>query len=137
MSDWPIIEQPLCDHLQASTSFPWTIEGGHLNDRKPLGIVQVSGGGHDLNLEHTPDVEVTLIGPTRDGLWQMARQVDRAMVGLNPGGIHPHEGTPVFVDEVATVFGWRIDPDRGTSTYRVATATFNITLRPQGDDEAP
>ena len=104
MSDWPIIEQPLCDHLQAFTTFPWTIEGGHLGDRKPLGIVQVSGGGHDLDLEHTPDVEVTLIGSTRDGLWQMAKQVDRAMVGLNPGGIHPndppHLCEPISVDAI-------------------------------------
>lgn len=130
MSDWPNIEKPLCDHLDAVTSFAWTIEGAHdVGARVPLGIVQRSGGSHDLDLEDSPSIEVTLIGATRDGLWLMAAQVNRAMAGLNPGGI----GGVIWVDETRTSFGWTIDPDRGTSSYRVATATFSLVLRPQAE----
>lgn len=136
MSDWPDIEKALCDHLDARTNFAWTVEGGHLGDRMPLGIVQVAGGGHDLDLEWSPDVEITLIGRTRDSIWAMARQVTNVFVGLNPGGIHPDDGQPIHIDEARTVFGLRIDPDRGTATYRVAATTYSLTLRPQEEPTA-
>ena len=130
MTDWPNIEKPLCDHLAANTTFGWTIEGGHdVGSRVPLGIVQRAGGTHDLDLEDAPNVEVTLIGGSRDGLWAMAHQVNRVLAGLNPGGI----GDVIWVDEVGATFGWTVDPDRGSSTYRVATATFSLVLRPQAE----
>lgn len=132
MTDWPDIEKPLCEHLDTNTTFPWAIEGGHTT-AAPLGIVQVTGGGHDLDQrgDWTPDVEITLRGATRDAIWTMARQVNAVLAGLNPGGIQPDTGDPINVDEVRTVFGLRIDPDQGTSAYRVATATYNLVLRPQ------
>ena len=130
MSDWPDIEKPLCDHLAANTTFDWTIEGGHdVGSRVPLGIVQRVGGYHDLDLEDTPTVEVTLIGATRDGIWQMVQQVVHVFAGLNPGAI----GGLIWVDEARETFAFVIDPDRGSSTYRVATATFTLVLRPQAE----
>lgn len=135
MIDWPLIEQPLVDHLDANTTFTWTNEGGHLGTGVPKGIVQRSGGTSDLDLEDIPDVEITIIAATRAGVWQMAQQVQRVFAGLNPGGIVPDDGDPIYVDEVTQTFAFVVDPDRGTSSYRVATATYSLTLRPQGDEE--
>lgn len=128
---WPTIERPLADHLTRASTFPWTVEGGKLGVRRPLGVVQVNGGGHDLEQDATPDVEITLISATREGCWQMAAQVIRALAGLNPGGIIPDVGDPIHIDEVFTVFGFTIDADDSTASYRVARATFNLTLRQQ------
>lgn len=129
MSDWPLVERPLADHLNDSTSFDWTIEGGHVGDRVPLGIVQQVGGSGDLDLEESPSIEVTLIAATRSGVWEMAQQVNRVFAGLNPGGIAGR----IHVDEARQAFGFVIDPDRGTAAYRVATATYTLTLRPQDE----
>lgn len=38
-----------------------------------------------------------------------------------------------MVDEAANVFGFMIDPDLGTPDYLVAHATFNLTVRPHGE----
>lgn len=131
---WLLIEQPLADYLTASTSTRWTNDGRH-SKATSLGIVQRGGGGGDLDLEDEPDVEVTIRAATRAGAWMLARQVREAFAGLNPGGIGEH----VYVDECREVFGFRIDPDAGTSDYLVATATYSLVLRPQrqDNDDAP
>lgn len=134
MSEWPLIEEALADHLASRTGFPWRTEGGSV-DRLPLGVVQRSGGSGDLDLEDVAAVEVTLFAASRSGAWELARRVHRAFASLSPGGIVPTQGEPIYVDEARQPFGYAIDPDRGTSAYRVATATYSLTLRPQ-DTEA-
>ncbi len=129
MTAWPLIERPLCDHLAAHTNFSWTNDGGRNYAAVPLGIVQVAGGSNDLDLEDSPSVEVTLRAKTRDGLWQLAQQVDAAFAGLNPGGL-PGD---IYVDAARAAFRFTVDPDLGTADYKVATATYSLTLRPQGE----
>ena len=54
MSDWPIIERPLCDHLSARTNFRWSVEGGR-TITSPLGVVQVVGGSSSLDVDANPN----------------------------------------------------------------------------------
>ena len=130
MSDWPIIERPLCDHLAEHTNFRWTVEGGR-GITVPLGVVQVVGGSSSLDVDANPNIEITLHAATREGLWVLARQVSRVFAALNPGPI----GDTIWVDEAREAFALEIDPDLGTATYKVATATYALTLRPQGEPE--
>ena len=128
MNDWPIIERPLCDHLSARTNFRWSVEGGR-TITSPLGVVQVVGGSNSLDVDANPNVEITLHAATREGLWVLARQVSRVFAALNPGPI----GDTIWVDEAREAFALKIDPDLGTATYKTATVTYALTLRPQGE----
>ena len=130
MSDWPIIERPLCDHLSARTNFRWSVEGGR-TITSPLGVAQVVGGSNSLDVDANPNVEITLHAATREGLWVLARQVSRVFAALNPGPI----GDTIWVDEAREAFALKIDPDLGTATYKSATVTYVLTLRPQGEPE--
>ena len=130
MSDWPIIERPLCDHLAEHTNFRWAVEGGR-GITVPLGVIQATGGSSTLNVDANPSVEISLYAATREGLWAMARQVTGVFAALNPGPI----GDQIWVDEAREAFSLVIDPDLGTATYKAATATYALTLRPQGEPE--
>lgn len=129
LSDWPNLEAALVDHLEGNTSMVWTADAGLLGGRVPLGIVQRVGGASDLDIDQDQTYEVQVVAATRAGVWMLASQVVRAFQKLNPGGL-PGE---IMVDEAANVFGFTIDPDLGTPDYLVAHATFNLTVRPHGE----
>ena len=130
MSDWPIIERPLCDHLSDHTNFRWSVEGGR-TITSPLGVVQVVGGSNSLHVDANPNVGITLRGATREGLWVLARQVSRVFAAPPPGRI----GDTIWVDEAREAFALKTDPDLGTAPSKTATVTYVLTLRPQGEPE--
>lgn len=124
---WPLIEAALLDYLPSRTSVAWEGPGrAGIGQRVPCGVVEQSGGT-TVDLDKQVDVEVTVYAVDRAGCWQLAAEVDRALLlGLNPGG-----ADGVFVDEIAQVFGWSIDQDRSGDNYQVATATYTLTVRPE------
>ena len=83
-------------------------------------------GGHGYDLEKTINVEVDVHAQTRANMWALAARVEEAMDRLVAAGT-----VDGYVDDVAEVFAFAFDPPANRDVRR-ATATYALTLRPQG-----
>lgn len=88
-------------------------------------LVQRSGGSTAV-ISKDVDVEVWVFAGTRAEMWALAADVESAMFDLAADGAA--EG---YVDDVVEAFGFSQEPYSNTSVRR-ATATYQITVRPQG-----
>jgi len=86
-------------------------------------VERVGGGGQGADRD--VDIEVTVTAPTRPAMWDLAADVESAMDALASADAT----TGVYVDDVATAFGFASDPPPDP-TRRRARATFTLTVRP-------
>lgn len=89
-------------------------------------VIDVTPGPGDFDTDREIDVEVTVYARTRARAKALATEVDSIMSLL------PASGTEEFyVDAIAVRFGFAIEKTP-TQTARQASATYTLTVRPQG-----
>lgn len=124
---WPNVERHIIDWLGGLLGCTVSAPGQHaIGSRLPAVIVERGGGGgFGDGVQKALDIEVTVVATSRTKLWDLVASVEDAFEQINPG----HAG-PIFIDEASPVFGFSVDPDRGTSGHVVASATWALVVRP-------
>lgn len=101
----------------------WLIDPAQRIDDVPAAIVErIPGAGIGREFESTPTVEITLVAPTRNDLWDLlVRPLERALPGL------PQRRG--LVDDVTVTQTFGVVPYANRSVRR-AVGRVQLTLRP-------
>lgn len=101
----------------------WLLDPDRILDDVPCAIVErIPGGGSGREFESTPTLEITLVAPTRNDLWDLlVRPLERALPSLPQ-----HRGS---VDEISVPQTFGVVPYANRSVRR-AIGRVQLVTRP-------
>lgn len=119
---WSNVEKAVREYLIAGLSVPVFTRTGA--SPPPSYVLIERTGGAFTAIDKAFDIEVVVVAPSREAMWDLVADVESLMHGLPTqaaGG--------VYVDEVSEAFGFAFDQS-GNPNERRAEALYTLTVRP-------
>lgn len=119
---WPNVEKAVKNYLAAGLTVPVFTRTG-IDPPSSYVLIERTGGAFS-SIDKAFDVEVVVVAPSREAMWDLAADVESLMHAL------PTQAAgSVYVDEVRESFGFAFDQS-GNPNERRAEALYTLTVRP-------